>query len=702
MAYSFSRTPFFLTPIAAGALAALLAPAAIAQTAPELRALPQVNVIGGVEKLPGIAGAGQVLEERDLEASHVYTVNEALRKVPGVVVRDEDGFGLRPNIAIRGLNPSRSTKITLLEDGIPLAYAPYGDNATYYHPPIDRFRSIEVLKGAGSLLFGPQTIGGVVNYITPAPPREFGGFVQSTVGNRGFFNGRVSVGGNGLQVDYTRKEGQGSRENQSHAIDDLSVKYVTSLSNNQAITLRANYYKENSQISYTGITQAEFDRLGARYNPFTDDTFDTQRIGVSATHEIFFDKGAQLLTNVYYAKFDRDWWRQQSNTTDTSQCNPAFRAARLAGNRVTPAQCNSTQGRLRSYYNAGIEPRLTVPYAGGEFQAGLKLHKEGQDRLQLNGTSSTARTGTVAENALRETNAISGYISNRFDIGSVSITPILRYESVEANRVNRLNTAESGSTKVAETLPGIGMTWNLQKNMTLFGSLHKGFAPPRVEDLIGNTGTVTEVGSEKSTNLELGVRSQPTDGVSLQAAYFRTRFDNLIASGSIAGGSTPLSQGKALFQGLELAADVRAKSGLFSRLAYTWVPTAEQTTAFRNVANNALVGVQGNRQPYAPKQTLTAAAGYSLGAWHAELEVQHVGKQFSDFANTQNPSADGQRGQISAYSAFNAALNYRIDKALSVFLVTKNLTDKTYIVDRTRGILVGQPRLVQVGLRYGF
>jgi Fe(3+) dicitrate transport protein len=246
------------------------------------------------------------------------------------------------------------------------------------------------------------------------------------------------------------------------------------------------------------------------------------------------------------------------------------------------------------------------------------------------------------------------------------------------------------------------MTWNLQKNMTLFGSLHKGFAPPRVEDLIGNTGTVTEVGSEKSTNLELGVRSQPTDGVSLQAAYFRTRFDNLIASGSIAGGSTPLSQGKALFQGLELAADVRAKSGLFSRLAYTWVPTAEQTTAFRNVANNALVGVQGNRQPYAPKQTLTAAAGYSLGAWHAELEVQHVGKQFSDFANTQNPSADGQRGQISAYSAFNAALNYRIDKALSVFLVTKNLTDKTYIVDRTRGILVGQPRLVQVGLRYGF
>ncbi len=104
----------------------------------------------------------QVLDQAELESARVLSVAEALRKVPGVVVRDEEGFGLRPNIGIRGLNPTRSTKVLLLEDGLPFAFAPYGDNASYFHPPIERYERIEVLKGTGMLRFGPQTIGGVV------------------------------------------------------------------------------------------------------------------------------------------------------------------------------------------------------------------------------------------------------------------------------------------------------------------------------------------------------------------------------------------------------------------------------------------------------------------------------------------------------------------------------------------------------------
>ncbi len=171
------------------------------------RALPQVNIIGGPDELPNRAGAGQVIDTRDLDISRPLTVNEALRRVAGVVVRDEEGLGLRPNIAIRGLNPTRSTKTTLLEDGIPLAYGPYGDNASYYHPPIERFRSIEVLKGASALLFGPQTTGGVINYITPTPRREFGGFVQAALGSRDFGSVHMSLGGGGLQLDLLHKEG---------------------------------------------------------------------------------------------------------------------------------------------------------------------------------------------------------------------------------------------------------------------------------------------------------------------------------------------------------------------------------------------------------------------------------------------------------------------------------------------------------------
>jgi Fe(3+) dicitrate transport protein len=292
-------------------------------------------------------------------------------------------------------------------------------------------------------------------------------------------------------------------------------------------------------------------------------------------------------------------------------------------------------------------------------------------------------------------------VANRFDFGAFSITPIARYESIKAKR-NNLLTAQTGENNVYALTPGISVNWNPSKTLTVFTSLHKGFAPPRVEDLIGSTGTVTDVEQEKSKNFELGFRAQPMKGISLQGAYFRNVYDNLIAVGSIAGGNTPLSQGKALFEGIELAANADFSSGVFSRLAYTWLPTAEQTEAFRRVDNGIVVGYQGKRQAYAPENTLTAAVGYGEGAFKGEIEAQYVGSQFSDFANTVAATADGQRGEIAAYTVWNASLNYSFDKALSAFITSKNLLDKTYVVDRTRGILVGMPRLIQLGLKYSF
>ncbi|WP_295006262.1 TonB-dependent siderophore receptor [uncultured Dechloromonas sp.] len=690
-----SPTPLVL---AIAAAYACLPAAHAKESAPE-KTLATVKVIGGEENLPTLGGAGQILGKKELEDAHVFTVNEALRKVPGVHARDEEGFGLRPNIAMRGLNPTRSTKITLLEDGLPLAYAPYGDNASYYHPMVDRYERIEVLKGASSLMFGPQTVGGVVNYITPAPRQNFGGYVQGVVGSRDFFNGKVNVGGGGLTLDYGHKQGDGARDNMNHKLDDFNVKYGAMLGDRNAITLRANFYKEDSTLTYSGLTQAEYDRQGARYNPFKNDRFEAERTGLSATHDFLIDDKSTLTTSLYYSKFDRDWWRQASNSQD-AQC-AALNPSRLAGVAINPDACNSTQGRLRSYETWGIEPRLTVAHGLGEFQAGVRAHFEEQDRKQVNGTSPMARSGTLVESNLRKTSAYSGFIANRFDIGQFSVTPIARYESIKAERTNRL-TGQSGESSVHAFTPGIGATWNPTRTLTVFTSLHKGFAPPRVEDLIGGTGTVVDVDYEKSLNFEFGVRSQPLQGVSVQAAYFRNDYDNLIAVGSIAGGSTPLSQGKALFEGLELAANAELSNGVFGRMAYTWLPTAEQTEAFRNVANGAVVGVQGKRQAYAPEHTLTAALGYGIGPFRGEVEAQYVGSQYSDFANTVAPTADGQKGEIAAYTVWNAALNYRFDKSLSAFITGKNVFDKTYIVDRTRGIQVGMPRLIQVGVKYAF
>jgi Fe(3+) dicitrate transport protein len=626
-------------------------------------------------------------------------------------VRDEEGFGLRPNIGIRGLNPTRSTKVTLLEDGIPLVYAPYGDNASYFHPSIERFERIEVLKGAGQNIFGPQTIGGVINYITPTPPREFSGSVVGTGGNRDYFLGKLQLGGKNMLLDLTRKQGDGSRDNTDSALNDLNFKAVVGLGGHQALTLRASYFTEDSTVTYTGLTEAEFRNFGPRYNPFKNDKFKTERTGLSATHQAQLAEEVLLTTNLYYSYFGRDWWRQSSTTTDTQggAAGIAFRNDRLAGNRVNPDLLNSNQGRLRNYDTWGIEPRLMLEHSAfgvkNELTAGLKAHFEEQKRKQKNGTSPTGRDGVLVEDSVRETKAYSGFIQNRFRLGKWTLTPNLRYEFIDSTRINNLPGGVKGSDTLDKWVPGLGGTYNPNENLTVFAGVHQGFAPPRTEDIIGGAGTSTDVGSEESTNWELGVRAEPFTGASLEATLFRNDFSRQIAVGSIAGGATPLAEGKTRYQGLEFSGRLGFADGWFVRGAYTYLPTAEQTTAFTQVVGGATVtgSAAGRRLPYAPKQQLTAALGYAKGALDVQLEAVYVGEQFSDFANTDTAAANGQLGKIADYTIWNLAFNYRFDKKdTTLFVTVKNLADKTYIVDRTRGILPGSPRLVQAGLKYDF
>ncbi|MGQ0528579.1 MAG: TonB-dependent receptor family protein [Panacagrimonas sp.] len=711
-------------------IAALAAPVSATEpaTSPstavaKLEVLDVVTVVGNSDQAQDVPGAVTVLDSAELEASRVVTTNEALRKAPGLNVRDEEGFGLRPNIGVRGLNPTRSTKVLLLEDGIPLAYAPYGDNASYYHPPVDRFDRIEVLKGSSMNLYGPQTIGAVINYITPNPTRDFQGKVSVAGGNRDFFDAQGRVGAENLLFDFVRKQGDGARDNLHSEIEDYNIKALLNLASDQTLILRANRYTEDSDLTYSGLSDAEFANFGREYNPFKNDTFDVKRNGVSASHELRFGGDDSVVTQLYYSNFSRDWWRQSSTTTD-SQCGAQFTADRLAGLRVEPDTCNSAQGRLRDYHSYGVEPRLRLTHAlagpDNELVIGLRAHKETQSRLQENGTTPTARDGVRVENNRRETEAYAVFVQNRFGFGRFSITPGLRFESIDYLRRNRLNGVEGDDT-LDEIIPSLGATFEINPSYTAFASVHRGFAPPRTEDIIGGNGVAVDVDAEDSVNAEIGLRGRPHKGLRFEAVAFRNDFDNLIAVGSIAGGSTPLSQGKAVFEGFELSG--RADFGKFMdsphnpfvAIAYTAIPTAESDGAFEclvvsggcTAVGQALPGsADGRRLPYAPKNLFTGTLGYAHPVgFEVRVEAVFIDEQYADFANTRDasPTGNGQSGQLADYTLWNAALNWRLPGSKwTVFAASKNLGDKTYIADRTRGIQTGMPRLVQAGLEYEF
>jgi len=710
------RTPLSLAlAVALAPLPGLAAPTPSPEPVNAKRTLATIEVVGRLPAPETAEGSATTLDQSVLVSARALTVNEALRKVPGVTVRDEEGFGLRPNIGIRGSNPTRSTKVLILEDGLPAMYAPYGDNASYYHAPIQRYDRIEVLKGAGLLRFGPQTITGAINYITPDPPEDPSGHAELSAGTRGYRALHASVGGHGLLVDLGHKQGDGARDNTELEQTDLFAKYQWQVNDQHALTFRANALREVSEVGYSGLTDAEYRNFGAEYYPFENDLFDIEHGALSASHAWTPREGLQLLTSAYYTEFVRDWWRQSSTTSDT-QCGTAFRDARFRGERVNPALCNSTQGRLRRYYTWGVDTRLSWDTSlfgtAGNSEIGLRWHEEDQIRFQVNGSAPAARSGTLVENNLRTAEALAAFATTTFDLGPVQLTPSLRREDITFARQNRLPGGLGGADDVAETTWGLGANWFASDSVVLFASAHEGFAPPRVEDLIAGNGTSVAVGAEDSLNLELGLRTR-WQGIDIEATTFRTHFDNQVVVGSIAGGSTPLAQGETRYAGFEFAAGMnrgalqRRSGEFYANLAVTWLPTAEQHTVLRRVDTGAAANgsVAGNRLPYAPDLTTTFRVGYVRGAWDGSVEVQQVGRQWADFANTRHPvvNGDGQFGQLDGYATWSATLNYEpAGSAWSGYLAVKNLTDREYIVDRTRGLLFGNPRQIVAGLRYGW
>jgi Fe(3+) dicitrate transport protein len=672
------------------------------------------------EIVRSIPGSVAVIDQKTLESSRVFTFSEALRKVAGIQVRDEEGFGLRPNIGIRGLNPTRSTKVLLLEDGIPLTYAPYGDNASYYHPPIDRFESIEVLKGSGQVLYGPVTVGGVINYITPNPPLKPSGYLSLTGGNRDYFNGHINYGGTwggtGLLFDYTRKQGEGARDNVRSGINDFNFKSLTGIGSNQALTLRANYYSEDSNITYSGLREDEY-LADPRQNPFRNDFFYGDRWGASATHALIFNTDLALTTNLYGTFFRRHWWRQSSNSGQRPNdvLDPA------CGGMANLNTICGNEGRLREYYTIGLEPRLRASHRlfgiNNEADFGLRFHYEHQDRRQENGNRPTSRTGVIVEDNERKNQAYSAFIQNRFMAGDFAITPGLRVEHVEYERTNRLadnGTGITGRTDLTQVVPGIGVSYTPRHSLTLFAGAHRGFAPPRTEDIINNTtGGSIDLDPELSWNYEAGIRSLFHPGVRAEAAFFRMDYENQIIPASLAGGigTTLTNGGETLHQGVEITARVdtgtvlKTEHNLYVHAAYTYLPVAEfRGRRFSNVPSFATVLITGNRLPYAPEHLSNFTVGYSNPSGIDMLvEAVYVSDQFADDLNTVTPSPDGQRGLIPGYTIWNATANYNVEAMRSTFFVTvKNFLDRTFIVDRTRGILPSSPRLVQGGLKFRF
>lgn len=704
-------------------------PKAVEKTVPQ--PIAGITVVApSREAIARIPGSVAVISTETIRAVQPMNANEVLRAIPGVHLQDEEGLGLRANIGIRGLDPDRSRTVLVLEDGVPVSLAPYGEPELYYSPPIDRMERVEVIKGSGSILFGPQTIGGVINYVTAEPTRapmaratvqggtaashlvrvETGGQLGALRGRLGAFERRVG-NLNGLDArlrDATAKLGWWT------AAGEFGVKL--------------NVFEERSNATYVGLTDSLY-RVSPLIHPQPDDHLDVRRTSLTASHAMAAGTAGMLRTTAYLYSTERNWLRRDYSYNATGS---------------TIRFLNSTGSRDRAYVVAGIEPRLRTSWMLGDkvndLDLGVRVHHERARDQYITGSVTSAAT-SVRDDERRTSTAVSAFVQQRLVLSpSWSVTPGVRVEhvdfarNIDKTRIRREtgagvqrateDVALNARDGVSEVIPGIGIVYAPNSTLSVFGGAHRGFAPPRTKDAfvfpdaaLAPEQQVPQLASlqldaERSWNSELGARLTPSSWWSAEATLFLLDFSNQIIEPSLSAGAvataTRANQGATRHEGFELSSAIDV--GALLQRAYslrveqgiTLVNSYFSRDRFMRDASGDTVNVRGNALPYAPRFRTHGAVVWSLPrVVTVRVDALHVAEQFADNFETVTASSNGRIGRIPAYTLLDASVRYTVPKTNGITLLTsvKNLAGTTYIASRRpEGIRVGAPRVLNVGV----
>lgn len=665
----------------------------------QLETLPSILVIGDdADALARQPGAVTIVTAQQLQLRQPRSTEEALRAVPGVAIKPEEESAIVGNIGIRGLS-SADYKTLILEDGVPVAPGLFVGNGRYYNPRIQRMEGIEVLRGAGSLRYGPSTIGGVINYIT-RQPRD-----GVEIGLRaGSFQTReysLQAGGSSESGDatfgafVTHADSDGFMD-KGYEMTDVMLKAGLAIGANQRVGLKYTDYDNDANISYRGLFLGEY-WAGADNNPAPDDWFLTGRRSLDLNHEWTLGDNARLNTVAFASETYRDYWRYATNNS----------ASTAAGSWV---YADTLNGNNRSFERIGFDSRLSLDHdafgIASESELGLRYMAEEMHDQTVAATRATPRTGTLSRDVIDSADSWAVYGQNRFILSDqLAVTAGLRAEFYEQHRHDRRRTDDQGNrarSSHTELMPGVGVTWNFPSTLQAFANVYKAFSPALNGDALSGLED-QQLQAERSINIEAGLRGG-NGALNYELTAFRMDFDNQIIPANSASQFQVTNGGKTLHQGVEAGVGAELGGGFSLAGNFTWIPTAE-FNGDRFSSGGALTTPDGNRLPYTPEWIANLSLEYSWGALRSAVSLHHTGAQYTDVLNTTalaESTSGFFTGRIGSHVLADLSLTYGFSEQLDVGATVKNLTDKRYIGSLRQGVYVGPERSYDVGLRYRF
>ncbi len=712
-----------------------------------VKIMERVTVIGTQDRREEIAGSASIVKKETLERYQHTDVHRALQEVPGVIVQEEDGHGLRPNIAIRGGRSNRSADITLMEDNILTGPAPYSAPEAYYFPQMDRMESLEIIKGSGAVKYGPRTTNGILNMVTKTiPGKKQADFVAETGSygtNRAGFNGGMNHGDIGFMLNAVHKETDGFKDldfiggNTGYNVQDVLGKFRlntdSAADRYQELEIKLGLYDEISNETYLGLTAADFRASpNRRYGASQRDQMNNTAWQAAATHFIELTPQTNLTSSLYHNEVDRNWYRLNAvriggvrRDIATIFNDPTANAAYVSALQAANSGAEFIQrDNDRSYFAQGFQSALATEFALGDtknkFEIGGRYHQDEEDRYQrediynmADGQMTLVSVGTAgaAGNRVQYADSYSVFVQNELSWQRWTFTPGLRFEHITLGR-DDYGASDPGRTGAALTnfenilnvfIPGAGVTYAVAPEWKLIGGVHKGFAPPGVPNNIAEAAFTEE---EESVNYELGARYKASN-LSGEVIGFLNDYSNLLGRDSFSSGGggsgDTFNGGEVQVHGLEasISYDAAAAAG-FSKnyrlpLAATYTHTrSEFKNSFASSFSEWGNVQSGFELPYMPHHQLYLSSGFESDLFG----ISFGGKYVSDMRSVagRGPIADNRL--VKSHWVFNLAGEYKINDQLSGFVTVDNLFDKTYTAAlRPAGYRPGMPMTAMAGVK---
>lgn len=701
------------------------------------------QILGSKFKARNRTGSAYYISPEEIRKLGYTDINRMLKAVPGVNMYEEDGFGLRPNISLRGTKAERSERISIMEDGVLAAPAPYSAPAAYYFPNVARMEAIEVLKGSSQVQYGPFTTGGAINLVSTPIPNNFSGKANISYGSKNTFKSHAAIGSNwkhfGYMVEYLRYQSDGFKRYEDYAAEgfkrnDIIAKMVVKTDKvrgvNHALELKFGYAGENSDETYVGLSADDFKKTPfLRYAGSQMDKLKTDHQQWVATYLLTFSNKLKVTTNAYYNYFHRNWYKLndvRAGITSKEKISVADVLIDpetniryfdiLTGKTDREGEALLVRANNRIYRSRGIQTRAEYRFNVKEFffdlEFGLRYHADEEDRFQWDDSYSMKNKkmvlfmeGIHGTNANRVTsaNALASYLLAKLRYNVWTITAGLRYEDIDLLKKDytKEDLARSGKVRIETPnharvlIPGIGVHYQLLPAASVFFGVHKGFAPPSAE---------LYQKPESSVNMELGTRVSIGKFKAELIGFYNNNSNMLGSDLAASGGSGTLEQfnvGEARVKGAEFLVQYQPLPHTCSlrlplQLSYTYTDTEMRNSFESHSWGNV---VRGDEIPYIFKHALNMQLGIEYKWFYANIGARYN----SDMRTSPGQGTIAEREKVPANLILDASVNVLVNKYLTLRLNAINLTNRVYLTSRhPAGLRAGHPFGIYAGANVQF